>query len=458
MSHFLKTYRLELFIFCLALAVRLVLFGFSYQASGEILNNTVSGADGYYTISQNLLAGNGYSSSGEAPYTPNSIRPPVQPYFLAGMHTLFGGYGGPLALQILMGSLIPLLGLRLAHYLTRSRRIALAVGIVLALEPLSALFSFIFYAETICTFLFLLSLLCLFAYFEERRLSLLVFSAAAIGLATLAKPTVEYVPILCALALAWHFRASWRRELPRVALYLGVFVLVLAPWLYRNYQTFGVVALSPQLGEQLYAVLAPSVLSINNGTTFAEEFKHLLANGADDPNKADITRNKEYVRAAVPILLAHPKALAIVLGNTALNFYIHDGVFEVLKHVGLKPAVMLGKPALFLLLSDPGKFFSYIRDVLFQPTIFILFARLFWIAATVLFFVGACRYIYKVGDARGLLSIAIVLYFMLTTLVIGLAVTGRYRIPVEPLILTFACYAAAPLVGSAKQWITKRFR
>jgi len=447
---FFKTYRLELLIFALALAVRVLLFGMSYHAAGNNLENTISGADGYFTISENLLAGNGYSSDGSPPYTQNSIRPPVQPYFLAGMHTLFGGYGGPLVLQILMGSLIPLLGVRLARYLTRSNRISLAVGFVLALEPLSALFSFIFYAETICTFLFLLSLLCLFAYFEERRLSLLVLSAAAMGLATLAKPTVEYVSILCALALAWHFRASWRRELPRIALYLGVFVLVLAPWLYRNYQTFGVVALSPQLGEQLYAVLVPSVLSINNGTTFAEEFKHILANGADDPNKADITRNKEYVSAAVPILLAHPKALTIVLGNTALNFYIHDGVFEVLKHVGLKPAVMLGKPALFLLFSDPGKFFAYVKSVALEPTILILFARLFWIAATVLFFAGACLYAYKVGDARGLLTIAIVFYFMVTTLVIGLAVTGRYRLPVEVFIIIFAAYAAAPLVAKVR--------
>ena len=111
---------------------------------------------------------------------------------------------------------------------------------------------------------------------------------------------------------------------------------------------------------------------------------------------------------------------------------------------------MLGKPALFLLFSDPGKFFAYVKSVALEPTILILFARLFWIAATVLFFAGACLYAYKVGDARGLLTIAIVFYFMVTTLVIGLAVTGRYRLPVEVFIIIFAAYAAAPLVAKVR--------
>ncbi|OGN06974.1 MAG: hypothetical protein A2669_02670 [Candidatus Yanofskybacteria bacterium RIFCSPHIGHO2_01_FULL_48_25b] len=447
---FIKQYKFEFGVVLLALVVRLALFSLSFDAAGGNLDQTVSGADGYYTISQNLLAGNGYSSSGEAPYTLNSIRPPVQPYFLAGMHTLFGGYGGPLALQILIGSLIPLLGMRLARYITRSRGIALTVGVVLALEPLSALFSFIFYAETTGTFLFLLSLLCFFEYFEGQRLKYLLYAAVMLGLATLTKPTFEFVPLLCAAALLWHYRAKWRAELPRVAFYLAVFVLTLSPWLIRNYQEFGVVALSPQLGEQLYVVLVPSVLSMHNGTSFATEFKNILAQGGVDPNQATVAQSTEFLHRAIPILLAHPKALALTLGNTALNFYIHDGVFEVLKHVGLKPTVLLGKPALFLLFSDPGKLIAYTRDVMFQPTIFILFARVFWIAITVLFFLGAVRYLRTEKDVRGILAIGVVLYFMLTTLVIGLAVTGRYRIPVEAIIITFAAYAAAPGISKIR--------
>ncbi len=447
---FLKKYRLELLIFALALAVRVLLFGMSYHAAGNNLEDTISGADGYFTISENLLAGNGYSSSGGPPYTQNSIRPPVQPYFLAGAHTLFGGYGGPLALQILMGSLIPLLGVQLARYLTRSNRISLAVGFVLALEPLSALFSFIFYPETIFTVLLLSSILCVFKYIDSHKLSLLLGSGVSLGLATLAKPTAQYLPVLVIAALLFHYRRSLRTELPRVGAFFAVFLLILAPWVYRNWSTFGVVSVSPQLGEQLYAVMVPSVLSINNGTTFADEFKIILAAGAADPNQSDIAKGSEYLHKAVPILLQHPKALTIVLANTALNFYIHDGVFEVLKHVGAKPAVMLGKPALFLLLSDPGKIIAYTRDVMFQPTIFILFARLFWIVITILFFLGAVRYLRTEKDVRGILAIGVVLYFMLTTLVIGLSVTGRYRIPVEALIFIFAAYAAAPLLAKVR--------
>jgi 4-amino-4-deoxy-L-arabinose transferase-like glycosyltransferase len=449
----LKRYKFEIAIVALALLVRAILFWFSFADSGYSLNDTISGADGYFVIAQNLVAGNGYSNAVEPPYALNSIRPPIQPYFIAGMYLLFGSYWGPLIIQMIMGSLIPLLGAYIARHITGSNRISIVAGVLLALEPLAALFSYIFYAETICTFFFLLSILTLFTYITERRPRMLYASAVLIGVATLAKPTVEFVPVLVVAALAWHFRSALRSEWRRIALYVVIFVLTLSPWIMRNYVEFGVPGVSPQLGEQLYAILVPSVLSMHNGTTFAEEFKKILSEGAVDPNQADIRSASVYLKKAVPILLSHPQELIIVSLNTSLNFFIHDGVFEVLKNLGLKPNTLLGKPALFLLLSDPGKLFSYIASVAFQPAIFILFARVFWIITTVFFFAGTVRYVLRSKDVRGLLCIGIVFYFMLTTLVIGLAVTGRYHIPVEAFIFAIALYGAIPLVRRLSRYV-----
>lgn len=451
---YLSAHRWEAGIFLLALLLRVGLFTVSYHAQDYQFLETISGADGYFTISRNLVAGNGYSAEPAAPYVLNSIRPPVQPYFLAGMSMLFGGYAGPLALQILMGSIIPLLGIAIARYLTSSRRLPLLVGGLLALEPLSALFSFIFYPETIFTFLLLLAVLCIYRYIDQHRVVLLGYAAVLLGLATLAKPTAQYLPLLVVAVLLWHYRQTLRREWPRLALFLGVFALVLSPWVYRNWTTFGAASVSPQLGTQLYIVLMPSVLSMANGTTFAHEFDTAIANGGADPTHADIAQEHAYIAKAVPALLAHPKALAIILANTGLNFFIHDGVFEVLKHAGAKPAVMLGKPALFLLLSDPGKIVGYIGTVIFQPTIFILFARVFWIVTTGFFVYGAVQYLRRHPDIRGVFAIALVGYFMLTTLVIGLAITGRYRIPVNAFIFTFALYGAATCIAPLRRHLS----
>jgi 4-amino-4-deoxy-L-arabinose transferase-like glycosyltransferase len=448
---FFKTYRLEICIVLLAVLVRVVLLLLSLHATPGPITDTISGADCYFTISQNILAGNGYSCSVEPPYISNSIRPPVQPYFIAGWYAVSGTYWVPLVLQMLAASIIPLLGAYIARHITRNDRAAIVVGVLLALEPLAALFSFLFYPETLCTLFFLLGVLCVFEYLDTHRLRALVFAAVSLGSATLAKPTIEYVPLLVIAALAWHYRSLWRQEVLRIAIFAATFILVLTPWLMRNYHEFGVVSLSPQLGEQLYAVLVPSVLSMHNGTTFAEEFRVVLTQGAADPNQARVSDEKLYMERALPILRSHPRALTIVLANTALNFYIHDGVFEVLKRVGAKPTALLGKPALFVLLSEPGRLFSYMGTILLQPAIFILFARVFWMVVTVFFFTGMVRYI-RNPNTKALLSVGLVLYFMTTTLVIGLAVTGRYRIPVESLILSVAVYGALPLVGKVRRY------
>lgn len=448
---YIRAHKFEIGIFILAVLVRLALFGATFTAHERVFEDTISGADGYFVISQNILAGHGYSSQGSPPYVLNSIRPPVQPYFLAGAHVLFGGYWGPFALQILMGGAIALLGIALARYFTLSKKAPYAVGILLAVEPLGSLFSTIFYAETTCTFLLLLALLCFFKYIDEHKLPLLLCAGAALGLSTLAKPTVEYVALLCSAALAWHYRATLRKELPRIALFALTFLLVLSPWVYRNWSVFGVAGVSPQLGEQLNVVLVPSVLSMENGTTFDYEYRKVISAGGADTNTASIASSSEYLHRALPILLAHPKALALTMANTALNFFIHDGVYVVLDYAGAQPKGSLGKPALFLLLSDPGKLFGYIKSVIFEPTIAILFARVFWIMTTILFVAGSARIAWHHDNTRRMLGVAVVIYFMLTTLIIGIAVTGRYRLPVNAIILSVAVSEAVVLTAAMRR-------
>jgi 4-amino-4-deoxy-L-arabinose transferase-like glycosyltransferase len=456
MKKFLTTYRWEVVVFALALIVRLIFFAASFYADHGNLVAAVQGADGYYVISENIIQGHGYSSEGGPPYTPNAIRPPVMPYFLALLYSLGDTYWTPLLVEIVLGALLPVIGMRIAQYVVRSRSVAVAAGIFLALEPFSIAFASLFYSETVFTFFLLLSLWAFCVYLERGRWHELFLSAGLLGLAVLTKPTAQYVIILYAAVLLWQARHAIRNAMPRVLVLVVVFLLVLSPWLYRNYITFGVVALSPQLSEQLSAILVPSVLSIANGTSFQTEFNAALARGVKDPNKAELHGSMDAIRTSVTILLAHPYALAVTLGNTALNFFIHDGVFEVLKRLNLKPPVLLGKPALFLFLSDPMALFGYIRTVVFEPTIAILFARLSWIGVTMLFFFGAGAYLRKDSTLAGILCLSMIAYFMLTTLVIGLSVTARYRMPINYLIVLFAAYGAvlfaAALVRRFTAW------
>src|SRR3990167_7583606 len=158
---FIRAHKIEIIIFILALVIRIAYLGLSLYSHDWDLVNTVQGADGYFTVSRNIINGHGFSDSNQSPYEPYSFRPPLYHYFIAWSYWLLGGYGGVIALQILISSILPVLAMFILRYLF-SRTVTVWTGIILALEPVSVLFSTIFYSETFFMLLFFLSLLYLF--------------------------------------------------------------------------------------------------------------------------------------------------------------------------------------------------------------------------------------------------------------------------------------------------------
>ena len=438
--NFLRAHKVEIFIFLIAVIARVFYFGISLNYQGD-LTKTMWAADGYYEVSRNIIEGHGYSADSAPPYTPYSFRPPVYHYFIAGSYFLFGGYWGVIIFQMLIGSVLPLLAMRISRFVIDSRKIAIGVGVLLALEPYSILFSSILYTETFFTFLFFLSILFLFKYFKEKIFYYSLISAF-LGLTTLVKPTAQYLPVLFALIFIWESRKNLSKK---VFIYTGVYVLVflltISPWLYRNYREFNVIGISPQQGSALYTVLVPSVLTIENNTSFKQEFNELLNTGVAGPNQTNLVQSKEYAKRAIPILINHPAAFALLSANTALNFFIHDGMLDVLRHVGFTPNERLRKPALFILLSSPVEFFSLIKKFSTTPMVFVLLGRILWIFITVVFFAGVIRYFrHEKITPHVIIALSLVLYFMLTSLVIGLSISARYRMPVNLFIFSFATY------------------
>ncbi len=465
---FLRSHKVEIGIFILALLVRLVFFGLSYSAHDGNLTSVINAGDGYYDIAQNLVAGHGYSVAHEPPYTPTSFRTPVTSYFIALMYFLFGSYFAAIFVHMLLGSIIPLLGMKLARFMTDIRGVSIAVGIFLALEPVGALLSIQFLSETLFTFLFLLSLLYLFSYWKNKTLTPLLLSAFLLGLSTLTRPTVEYLPVIIIALIIWESRAQLSRTVfVRVGLYALVFLTTLSPWLYRNFQTFSVLGLSSQQGFALYAIVVPSVLAIQNGTNFSQE----VISGAEGIN-TNFAQSAEYSKLAIPILLSHPKAFALLYANTSFSFFTYDGIFEVLRYIRFNnfdvdggmfavlsqakvaSGIPLGTPTLFLLLSAPLKVLNYLLALSTTPLAFILIGRALWFLITCAFLAGAWRFLRRERqNIYALAAVSIVVYIMLTTIAVGFTITTRYRMPVNAFIFTIAAYEAVLLAS----WCRKKF-
>lgn len=439
---FIRAHKIELGIFFLALIVRLCYFGLAFQAHDGNLIETSKGADSYFNISQNILQGHGFSSDSMAPFSANSFRVPLQPYFLAWSAGLGGSYWLPLILTLLISCLLPLLAMRLARRLSSSNVIIRGTGIFLALEPVAILHSILFYSEPLFMLFLFLSLYYLFDYFEYKKVIPLMLSSALLGLATLTRPTTEYLPILIAVIILWEARAHLTKKVWMwTAAYLLVFCIVLTPWLYRNKVEVGVFALTPQTGVNLYANLLPSVLSIENGTSYDTEYTKLQEQGVSGPNKTSITEAQGYTDRVIPLLLAHPVALALTAGTVELSFFTHDGVLNVLRLLKIRPDIPLGTPALFLLLHDPAKLLWFMGYYLRSPIALVLLMRAVWVVVTLCFCIGVVRFLRKEGVTPSALTmLTIIAYMALTTIIVGLTVNARYRLPVEAFIIPFALY------------------
>jgi hypothetical protein len=444
--NFFRTHTFEICIVLLAIVVRFAYLGVAVTAHEGNFLQTVWGADGYYDVTKNLIEGNGLSSSQTPPYEPYSFRPPLYHLFILGSYQ-FGGYEAVIALQILLGSLVPIIGMCLARYFTQRREVLGALGLFLAVEPSGVLYSTILYSETLFTVLFLGALWAFFEYLRRNTLNLLAFSGVLLGLATLTRPTSQYVPLVFLAVFIWR---RWGRLLARetwvpILMYSAIFIAILSPWAMRNYLVFGVWGLSPQTGVNLYTTLLPTVYSIDKGTTFQEEYAAQRAAGIPGPNQAAITDGSREASLAIPELLSRPRALVYSALNSAWSFFVLDGGYDYFRQIDVRPKEVIGKPSVIALFTDPGAVVSYLWRNIASVVSVILVLRLLWFGITVAFAVGAWRALRAWSDPYKVTAVLVVLYFMLTSLITGFGLTARYRLPVNSLVIAVALTEVAML-------------
>lgn len=425
--NFLSRYKTELALASLALVVHLAIFAFVIHANGGSTLTAVRGDDGFFELAENVLAGNGFSWSPSAPYAPNPLRTPGYSYVLAALIGAFGVAGTALV-QLLVASILPPLGMRIAERIANSRTIGIAAGVILALDPTLALLSFQFYTETFFLVLFFFWILISLTYLERKKLTSLILGAVLLGCAILVKTSAQYVPLLFVPFIVWqHGRSDWRRGAAHASVYLLIVGAILTPWIVRNTRMFGVPGLSAQTPFVLYTNLAPAVLSVAHDSAFADELKAFITEEEYRGNAITLTNGDTYTKRALEVVRAHPDATLFVASKSLFTFFTNDGVYTLLARGGYEP-----------------------RD--FLPTLVV--TRLIWIAITLAAFVGAYLYLLAGRSSRTLFILLLVAYFALTSTVAAFGTNPRYRLPVDPIILALAGIGYASLIA----WIRRRTR
>jgi len=452
-------------IACVAVFVRLILFVVILHVHNNDLASWVGGApatyqqlathdiniagDCYYETSANLLAGHGFSCELLPPYVQYQYGVPLYPLFIAAILFLTHSYYVALLIQILISVATCILGMYVADLYLSWAKAPTFVGIILALEPNQVLSPLNFASEVFFMPLFFTFLIMSALYFKTANPRYLLWAGSMLGLATLIKPTTQYLPVLFMLFVLWQQRHRLTKKLfLHFAAFLGVFVLMLVPWLYNNYRQFGVVQLSTQAVRNPYMALLPSVLSLQTGESFDEAQAKLFQ---IHPNNFTFANSVGMTRYTVSQLARYPVADLKVVLISVVTFFTADDIATLYNAVGIQPDLHLDRPALQTLASSPILAVKTIGAYIGSNVVLILLGRVFFIFLTFAFLYGLYAvYRAKRQDVVFNFAVLLVVYFMLTTVSNGFGVTARFRMPIEVFILAIA-YAGIQLFFYAKR-------
>ncbi len=440
-----KRYQIPIILCVIAFAVRIFFFP-TVPESGGFTEAGIA-FDGYYEIAENLMNGKGYSRG--VPLITDSMRTPLYPFIIVALVSVFGSYYALFVAQIFLGVGNVILSWLIAHEFVGVRG-ALAVGVLAALEPFSAYLTGVVMTETLFTFVFLLMMWMMLRFFSTQHALTLALAASLLGAATLIRPVTQYFPLLLLFALAVHNRFVLDKKfIKNSALVVGVFLLCIFPWSYRNYVTFGTSSLSAQAVSNAFFALTSSAISLETGMPYEEErtalFKREGVRSIDDIH---LGTEKYFKEKTVEELKKFPRGLVSALVISLFTFFTHDGYAAILDHYGVP--LSYKHPGLETLLTAPRVALNFILEKARQPEMLVILGRVFWVLTTLCAFAGGTLYVFRRDLSAPLILIAgSVAYFAATTTVLGLATTGRFRIPVNTFIFMFAVYAL--------QWMYVRY-
>lgn len=453
-------YKIGLTIFLAAIVVRILFLYLSYGSINKIQSSSILAPDGYLTIAESLLAGHGFSQHSTSipfTFTPQAERLPLYPFFIASLIYIFKSYKAVLMGQIILASIIPILGWQISQYFINNPRVNLAVAIALILEPLSVYSSTILITESLFTLLFLAALFYFLRYLKNLDNHDIILAGIYIGLATLTKPTIQYLPILFTTFILWQFRSKFSKKIARqLALFISIFLLILLPWLYRNYIVFNTVKLSIQPIRNLYMHLVPSAIALEKNVSFAEAQKQWL----DQEEKLGRGLKLVYSTKDQSILLGrslrelkkNPIGLIKSFGITTVTFFTHDGYFDILRVLGYQKNFDAKISSIAMLFNAPMKLVKDIRHLITGPGIVIIIGRITWIFISILFVIGFLRYLKneREKNAGAKIIMLTIAYFLMTSMIIGLGINARIRSPINTLIFIFAFYELQKIIGYFK--------
>jgi len=409
-----------------ALLLRLLVFAVVLQKPEKMFRPD---SPSYYSTALNLVDGYGYSSSSSAPYTPNIMRTPTYPFFLAFLFEIFGKNFHVVAFAQIILSVMTIV---LAYYAVLrfgTQKQAFLGALLLTCSTGSVIFSNYILTETLFSWLLMIITWLLIKYHENQEGKVAVLMGILCGVLILCRPVAILFPLVVVVLYSLINQFSWRPILIHSFLFLFATVITISPWIIRNKKEANVYTISSIANFNLLYFNAVSLRAYMEGKR-----QDTVRNAIKEEVESELERRNLASNQKERLAYYNTKAREIILPNISTYLYIHflQSLNTFLPHIN--DALELfdltqGQRGTLSVLNQKGIFAAvdyYLGGrywlLLLMLPILVLLGLTYLCAAA-----GALVLFHKKERMILTILVFVMLYFLLMT---GPASIARFRLPV----------------------------
>ncbi len=433
-------HRLNILLLALALRAALILGAWS-QGHGTNEPFLAPDSASYLETATSLATTGTFTRAGE----PDVVRTPGYPLLLVPGVWLGSPVGWGLTLQMLLSLLAIVIVYDLAHRFGGPRSATVA-ALLMAIEPLSIIYTAKLLSETAFATLLLCSLWGLVTGKIEHVERRWLFGAACLGASALVRPVgYALVLVLVVVGLVLLVRQRIRRQGPMGASWLvSAIILLLLPcvvWQARNLAVADYRGLSAITDINLYFYQGAAVQARHQDRPFYEVqdewgYHDVEIFNAHHPDLARLPQGERLQQLGARgrrIVAAHPFVYARIHLQGVLRVIFDPGGVEALRMLGMYPA----RGGLLGSIVDEGVFATLRQVVVRRPELVITEGVL--AAVLALIYLAAAFGVRSIASTRPVLAIVLVGGLLILLFAAGGPMSlSRFRHPMMPVLCLLA--------------------
>lgn len=192
----------------------------------------------YWYSAENILNHGSFSTRLPPPFEPSAFRTPGYALFLTLLQFFGLNMQGALIIQSLLGALIPVLLYFIIRYVYHPLP-AWIGALLFSLLPLHLSVLNVPRTEVLLQLFLLPAILFFLKALKDKKPTTVLTSGLLFGLTALVKPFLFYVfPLIILWGVLFWKAKGWKTATTLTCILLGVYVIVLSPWIIRNYIHF----------------------------------------------------------------------------------------------------------------------------------------------------------------------------------------------------------------------------